>query len=343
MARAQSDPHRIYLGTKNGKVLLLELSEATSSEFLDLKLYDTKYPIFSLLATTSPSFSTATSSSDGRTITLFCGGGDRFISVAPQQQPFSSSPAAKDGAFKCIRLGPHTGWVKDLQYDSRNECLYSIGCNRIESWKAPSSGSGRNVLTRSIENSPQDGATLSSDLLCLLLVHDSNILLSGGVDGRIHIWSTSANDKYPEFSTRVHNGRVNRLALAPKSGRIFSIGHDGVICSLKIDASNYSDPIIVDCTYRIPDTPRLSSLAVLQELGPTVDLAVGTTDGKVYLVRVDIDGSTSDTTNTVIIGQDQIENEPMVNAIVGHKFTSSEASVLVGHASGLCLVSCKLS
>ena len=344
------DDKIFFLGTKKGKILQLQLEVSEDDEndgsirFLDLDIHDSKYPIFSLAVAPS-------CTSTAEVMCLFCGGGDRYISVAR---------AKKNDEFECQqRLGPHTGWIKDLQFDdssSTEQCLYSIGCNRIESWKLAHHETimFEKKMTRSIDNSPQDGATLSSDLLCLVIVksQEKNFLLSGGVDGRIHIWSTTGSHPSPDSSTRIHNGRVNRLVFSPRSDLIFSVGHDGVLCASGVVNNDDNSPCLdLKCTLHFPNSPRLSSLAVLDEADQAVDLAVGTTDGAVFFVRVNHDTKQEIPTITMdIIGQEQIANEAMINAIVGLRSSKlideesellSSCSILVGHGSGLDLVTCE--
>ena len=344
-----ADDKIFFLGTKKGKILQLQLErseddedENDSAHFLDLDIHDTKYPIFSLAVAPS-------CTSTAEVMCLFCGGGDRYISLAKSK---------KNDEFECQqRLGPHTGWVKDLQFDSSastEQCLYSIGCNRIESWKLAHHETimFEKKMTRSIDNSPQDGATLSSDLLCLVLVKDQekNFLLSGGVDGRIHIWSTTGSYPSPDSSTRIHNGRVNRMVFSPRSGLIFSVGHDGVLCASRVVNDDDDSPSLdLKCTLHFPNSPRLSSLAILDEADQAVDLAVGTTDGTLFFVRVNHDTKQEIPTTTMnIIGQEQIADEAMINAIAGLRSSKlidgsdsellSSCSILVGHGSGLDLV-----
>eukprot|EP00551_Chaetoceros_affinis_P007780 CAMPEP_0203670362 /NCGR_PEP_ID=MMETSP0090-20130426/6452_1 /ASSEMBLY_ACC=CAM_ASM_001088 /TAXON_ID=426623 /ORGANISM="Chaetoceros affinis, Strain CCMP159" /LENGTH=262 /DNA_ID=CAMNT_0050535195 /DNA_START=169 /DNA_END=954 /DNA_ORIENTATION=+ len=102
---------------------------------------------------------------------ILCGGGDRFVTIweevdeelvemnnggkqsccekktknyhndfeNDEQQynrnnPQCSSTSNKKNWSINSRLGPHTGWVKDVIYDHTNDLIYSIGCNCIEIW-----------------------------------------------------------------------------------------------------------------------------------------------------------------------------------------------------------------
>eukprot|EP00978_Attheya_sp_CCMP212_P016999 scaffold45028_cov51-Attheya_sp.AAC.1 len=157
---------------------------------------------------------------------LFCGGGDRYITV--WEKRYSSSSSSSSSSLMpewkiAARLGPHTGWVKSVVYDSNLNLLHSIGCNCIETWSRQElttnnpgetnhvndSGqdhspirridySWKHLKKRKIDSCPTNGSTLSSDLLCLCLLNpafDKNILYSGGVDGRIHKWTSSCDTK----------------------------------------------------------------------------------------------------------------------------------------------------
>ena len=189
------------------------------------------------------------------------------------------------------QLGPHTGWVKDVIYDNTHHLIYSIGCNCIEIWSYSNSikqgmkerkeMEGRKDKMEwihqqklTVDSCTQQGCTLSSDLLCLSLVlvhyhdnhdndHDTHdtflvpeLLLAGGVDGRIHIWkiikegmisSSSSSSSSSSFSTSsdtnnpqnvqfvkatsipAHNGRLNKLLFCKHIQCLISIGNDGTV------------------------------------------------------------------------------------------------------------------
>jgi hypothetical protein len=93
----------VIAGTKNGKILCSEIR--LNGSWTELQGYRSKFPVYSMALDT-----------DRAAPKLFCGGGDRYVSVW------------KQGTYE-QRPGPHTGWVKDLQYDEANRLLYSIGCN----------------------------------------------------------------------------------------------------------------------------------------------------------------------------------------------------------------------
>jgi len=169
--------------------------------------------------------------------------------------------------------------------------MYTIGCNCIETWErkvnsnnnyykdddkqASSSSSSfsspwTHIKKHMVDSSPELGCTLSSDLLCLASSHSSERsppsnknelfhLFAGGVDGRIHLWSSSStknnHDLQYQFDMATHEGRVNDL-LSVKQDNIsnknkgerillFSCGHDSKIAcrdflSLNILSKNAS-------------------------------------------------------------------------------------------------------
>ena len=253
--------------------------------------YSTKYPIYSI-AVSSPSPSSPSPSETPKPTEedrlLFCGSGDRWISV--WREKVGKSYDSNNGFEFVQKLGPHTGWVKDLVFDQHNRLLHSIGCNCIESWDcsaidnntAPMSSSIRHITKRSIENSPTLGTTLSSDLLCLCLVPTTvinddeessqlQLLVSGGVDGRIHLWfsdpttttttttissniadthgrSSVNNNKndhlmdeqkmVPIHTISAHEGRVNAILWSSAVNAIFTIGNDGVLCVFRVSSEN---------------------------------------------------------------------------------------------------------
>ena len=203
----------ILVGSKRGSLYLVNLdpdfSKISASQLLAEGESGAKpFPVYSM-------------ESDGSNA-LFCGGGDRYVSVWKGRQ----STGKKDWRMT-QRLGPHTGWVKDVVY--ANEKLFSIGCHCIETWKPDENGNWGHVSKSSIESDPKMGVTLSSDLLCLASIA-SGRLLSGGVDGRIHQWDTNTMGK-PELSLPAHCGRVNALTADSTQKILFSVGHDGCLKS----------------------------------------------------------------------------------------------------------------
>lgn len=176
---------KIFAGTKRGDLLVLEQREPFDGPSFEVaksvKVDSKTFPVYSLAS--SSEF-------------LFCGCGDRYVSVL--------NLIESEGSHE-QRLGPHTGWVKDIYYDSQSELLSSIGCNCIETWgRTPrSERSWEHLKKRSIESSPTQGSTLSSDLLCLCGAgKGKDYFYSGGVDGRIHVWSVDPSMTEPLQSRR---------------------------------------------------------------------------------------------------------------------------------------------
>jgi WD40 repeat protein len=297
----------VIAGTKNGKILCSEIR--LNGSWTELQGYKSKFPVYSMVLDT-----------DEAAPKLFCGGGDRYISVW------------KQGTYD-QRLGPHTGWVKDLQYDEVNRLLYSIGCNCIETWGYKNELSSLTHLSkRSIENSPDMGATLSSDLLCLSLL-DNGYLAAGGVDGRLHLWLPGYKVKDPVCSIRVHDGRVNALLFAPKAQLLFSTGHDGCLHTIR----STSGMLTLDTSLLIEGSPRLTAAGIINDENESVHLALGSADGWVVFVKVEIRDNESKLSH---IGAVQLRDSPMIHSLLCvPSMDSSERCLLVGHAAGLTQIS----
>ncbi len=276
-----------YVGTKRGKlkkVTIMKSSHALrddDDDDDDIAIQDihcmeenhndssqrskTPYPIFSMMSLPTTTTTKGTSD-DGRVI--LAGSGDRYFTIWEEQDAAESSWRIQE------KLGPHTGWVKDLALSSscRNEqikqegenekFIFSIGCNCIEVWKTNMLDDGArrfgHVHKLIIESSVDMGMTLSSDILCLATTssfhncitdktkkkqqEDTYWLFAGGVDGRIHRW-TICNNSFRDAEVVYapgHDGRVNALLVCHKLQVAVSIGSDGCInCwMLDIDASS---------------------------------------------------------------------------------------------------------
>jgi len=248
--RIQSRPfHDVLVGDKRGNARILRFnleddgSIAGAATLISELSHGPALPVFSLAA-------------EQETETLFVGGGDRYVSVWQKQQ--SNGELVWN---RVQRLGPHTGWVKAIATSEerrRNASpkIYSIGCNRIESWEYSrlnrNNNSDERVVWRhfdtvSIDSSPTKGAacTLSSDLLCLAQCCCTStstsqtgtyqnstvrIMAAGGVDGRIHFfWNDDENDGKlkPANVVSAHKGRINALHFDPAQQLLFSVSHDG--------------------------------------------------------------------------------------------------------------------
>jgi WD40 repeat protein len=283
----------------------------------------------------------------------------------------------------------HTGWVKDLHYDTSNDILHSIGCNCIESWKKkmPTEKDEAPLFSHwkksTIESSPTDGSTLSSDLLCLSGTrHVSNengskmdLLLAGGVDGRIHVWnSKEMGGNQPQSSLAAHDGRVNCLCFLDASQNILLSGsHDGLLkCwsmkhvphhvhdiddEQKHDMKNEAFTLELANQVNVGET-RITAIASCCSKNDDNDdmkhrrFAFGTHNGLIYtatVVKMN-DSSTSAKENSAELSiADKIElpGSPMINALccISHPdvnddcFTST--TLVIGHSLGLATVEFK--
>ncbi|MGK3747639.1 MAG: hypothetical protein ACI8RD_008135 [Bacillariaceae sp.] len=358
--------------------------------------YSTKYPIYSI-AVSSSSSSEIPSIEEDRL--LFCGSGDRWISV--WRKKVVGNNGNNNGGFEFVqRLGPHTGWVKDLVFDKRNFLLHSIGCNCIESWDcsiidnnntAPTSSFIRHVTKRTITNSPTLGSTLSSDLLCLCLVPTSDItddeesssqlqlLVSGGVDGRIHLWfsdptttattSSSSNiadthnrnymmdeqKMVPVHTISAHEGRVNSIVWSSAVNAIFTIGNDGVLCIFRVSSENgfqlqsrlkINKGISVTKEVVTPTT-RLTTVSLttnrnIQEQRKKCSLVLGSSNGDIYFVTAEITPGNGILCQLLDDLCTTIEGNPMIYSIAyceGDN-TTAPPRLLIGHATGFATLEC---
>lgn len=208
---------------------------------------------------------------------IFFGGADRYVTV--WKKDVNEIPTGGSIWKKTQKLGPHTGWVKDLVYDDHfTKRLYSIGCNCIEVWEEHCNGTATNwrhckkLMVRSSNASL--GATLSTDLLCLSSLVCSlqremiPLLVAGGVDGRIHCWDLRSksfnNERKPMIihTFPAHEGRVNVLASDASSGVLFSGSHDGSIKCWSFET--ISDPLD-DCRISEMRSALLSELKLLDD------------------------------------------------------------------------------
>jgi len=307
------DGTMLVAGTKSGQILVSTINsedvKGGPDKWIELPTdeYQPKFPVYSL-----------TFGTDGKV--LFAGNGDRFVSTWRLDN---------HGFRFSNKLGPHTGWVKAVAFHLGTQTLYSIGCNCIESWDC-SKDPIRRVSKRAIESSPDFGATLSSDLLCLCLV-DGLCLASGGVDGRIHLWSLDILQPEAYCSFPCHSGRVNAMSFSARYGLLFSIGHDGKVCASRpyTESLEWVDSFVLD------GSPRLSALCMMQENGDGCKLAMGTTDGQIIAATVEVqDGKVSLTEKSRV----QIENNPMIYSICRSRIdpdAQGRFGIYVGHATGM--------
>lgn len=337
---SSSTKNLLIAGTKNGRILFAEPNEDWGQINTDddsLKITKNRYPIYSLTSSASH---------------LFCGAGNRYISV--WSRSVEPTESGKQELFHYQQqLGPHTGWVKDLVYDNHNNLLHSIGCNCIETWDC-FAVPFQHSIKRSIESSPTMGTTLSSDLLCLCLVESQHsmhhYLLSGGVDGRIHVWASNPADLgqsniEPLCSITAHGGRVNKMLYSKAIKAILSVGNDGRLSVCRIrkfsDSKFVLEPISslpIGQHFEKPDDLRLTALSIVG--GNTNErecsVALGTSCGKVFVATLQEteDGDLDLSSHRTIT---QLEDEPLVYSLACLR-TETDRQLWVGHATGLVSV-----
>ncbi len=313
---------------------------------LESKEYKTKYPIYSM--------ATALSSFDDDY--LFCGSGDRWISV----WKLSANAISGSDAEFVQKLGPHTGWVKDIVYDEESRLLHSIGCNCVESWDCSTliqeestthkSSIIAHTTKRAIENSPTMGTTLSSDLLCLCLLPPTKssprLLVTGGVDGRILLWlsdpttfaaKTNLDGENPLHTASAHDGRVNKIVYSSTMNTIFTVGNDGLLCAFRASIEEGFEEISklkIDAKSSL----RITVASIMSGSGKQgrCYLALGSSNGELFFVKAQInpndgiDFSVQDDSIT-------LEDGSMVYSMISEK-GSDRSRLWVGHASGLAAV-----
>ena len=284
--------------------------------------YRSKFPVYSIAF--------AGERDDGDEF-FFAGAGDRFVSVWRRREKEERG----DSSFEFVRtLGPHTGWVKALAYGGDANTLYSIGCNCIESWDVSHVRDDvRHISKRTIENSPSMGSTLSGDLLSLCLI-DGICLVSGGVDGRMHCWSLDPTVTKPFFTGRSHDGRVNAIVHHTPLGLIFSVGHDGMLLASILTTSG-GGGMETKAAFEVDGAPRLSALCIVDESPGGCQLGLGSTDGRVVIVRV------TASEDDISIAEEyrlEVDGNPMIYSVCKSPARTIGAfgpSILVGHAKGL--------
>ncbi len=308
------DGTTLVAGTKTGSILVsslrsnkIDVIQNLSWEQLEADEYDPKFPMFSLA-----------SSRDDESEMIFAGNGDRFVSIWRRD--------SNDFSFLCT-LGPHTGWVKDIAYRKSTATLFSIGCNCIESWDCWKA-EWNHLSKRKIENSPEMGSTLSSDLLSLCLIDDL-CLVSGGVDGRMHLWSLDTLEIKPFFSCRSHDGRVNAMAFSAPLGFIFSVGHDGALVISEFQVGRLKTTLVVS----VKGKPRLSTLCIIHEDLLGCRLALGTTCGQIIVMTAKV---RQDNVSVVEENRIAIEDQAMIYTL---RSCPIRRSILAGHAKGLVEIS----
>jgi WD40 repeat protein len=281
---------------------------------------------------------------------VFCGGGDRYIQVL--------EATGEDNWQTRQKLGPHTGWVKALALDRSHHqpCywLHSIGCNCIETWAWDESKTQWiHARKRSIESCPKQGSTLSSDLLCL--AHWQSWLCSGGVDGRIHVWSSDPKlAAQPLLSIAAHQGRVNAMAAIPLLGNsdgscmLLTCGHDGELQCRLLNEDKERLPVLMElpnACIRVLDEQgnpmRVSAVACALKDDTTARVFLGTTTGVLVAAVLSADNGWSrcrliEGSKVQIL---DIDGPVSINAIVIPQLSQMDGrAAIIGHSKGLSVV-----
>ena len=320
-----STTRTLFGGTKRGLVLQYRLDDVDKSVVL-IKEYQT--PVFNRF----PIYSMISRETNNGITELFCAGGDRYISVWQL--------STNNLEFK-QRLGPHTGWVKDVALDSQRGLLYSIGCNCIETWGLTETMEKEcyHVSTRSVKSSPQEGSTLSSDVLCMAMQGDESCLYVGGVDGRIHVWSSDVSIQHPLQSVSASDGRINVLILAKLSRLLFSTGHGGYVqCRMVSDGGLISSQECgsIKLVSSTGSKVRVTAATMIAENHMGAIIVLGTSAGGLHLIKAIIDADEVALTEDHSIKMPEIGTNSQINSIVRiGDVDSTQCSLLVGHSTGM--------
>lgn len=246
---------------------------------------------------------------------LFSGAGDRYVSVWEKE---GKNWICSD------TLGPHTGWVRDLLYDRKSGRLHSIGCNCIETWTLSEAGVWEHWEKSKIESSPLDGATLSSDLLCLSAFQEP-YFLAGGVDGRLHVWN-SAKIGSPIRSHSAHNGRVNDITYS-SSGFIFSAGNDGKVLCWQSVSENFDFKLVT--SFEVENS-RITCLWASDKVGDLNEfIFCGTNHGEVVLLALADGGGKLSPISTF-----QLIQQPIIHCFCVDE-QDKDFNLWIGHSNGL--------
>ena len=257
---------------------------------------------------------------------VFSGAGNRYVSVWEKDKD--------DGKhWSCLeKLGPHTGWVRSVLYKEYTGRLHSIGCNCIESWcQMTDSGKWEHWKKSTIESSPSDGATLSSDLLCLCPMDDDTpYFVAGGVDGRLHVWNSHTMDA-PLFSTAaVHDGRVNAMNYSKKSGLLFTAGNDGTIRCWNCRVQEQCMEMVGE--FNVGQDSRVTCIWVDDFGGSQDHIFCGTNAGEVLLSSLRNKSVPWKLATTF-----QLAGRPIVNSLCIQKDAQGKPNLWIGHSKGLSI------
>ena len=317
---------RVLVGTKRGALKELRIDRPpnrkrsidgwTARDIVDTSAVALKpYPIYSMLEL------------GGRVLT---GGGDRYVTVWNETSPGRLSISQ--------RLGPHTGWVKDLAAVATpggDKMLCSIGCNCVEVW-SNEAGRFEHVTKLQVDSSVESGCTLSSDLLCLeaCTANGMSYLLAGGVDGRIHCWSLDGREFRKEWAASCHDDRVNDLVLLEEMNLLVTVGNDGFVKCHEMESSLRRPFHGLASSYHIDS--RISCISVIREVKGEVYIVVGTAGGSAVRFKIARDsrgGVEISNENSEIV----LVREPPSKQVTVHALSAFGEAVFVGHSNGLSL------
>ena len=202
-------------------------------------------------------------------------------------------------------------------------------------------------MKRSIESSPNLGATLSSDLLCLCLDKRDNgcYLYSGGVDGRIHLWY--GDEREPRISFAAHNGRVNSLVIINQLELLISSGHDGKVKCWDV-SRNYDEECCNEqkeiMSIELLDQ-RILTMECMNNLNEdqAAKIILGTSSGELYTLAIlqNINGTLSmilDETKILIKSEDICQSIHDLGIIPMSRKEEYAQRIVVAHADGLTMV-----
>jgi len=285
---------------------------------------------------------------------LFAGGGDRYVSVWKRPEMHDHGGCTR--WMRTQRLGPHTGWVKDILFAAGDEQLVrSIGCNCIETWSKATGGDNDDESNWthnskvSLESSPALGSTLSSDLLCLCQ-YQHGMFFAGGVDGRINLWGSSSSGARKETivaTVAAHGGRVNALVYEPRHGVLFSGSHDGTVKCWSVrsfaDDKGAVPSISLISEVLAGEGVRITSLACWPSTR-WVSVFYGTQKGTVGVATYNVEDDGEAGRISSLEGIDttalKLPGDPSTNAlsVFPSATSSSRCRILVGHFFGASLL-----
>lgn len=156
-----------------------------------------KRPVFSLAGDTD----TAKDGSN-RVYCARTGGENDILSWEPPKTGFNPR----------VVLGPHGGWVRDLQ--SYGRWMFSCDCNTLRQWD----------LSWTNPRHIRDVSLFKGDIRSIAVGGDK--VFVGVTDGTIRSWTIAQNGELVESATcRAHEGRINSIVW--DDGVLYSAGNDG--------------------------------------------------------------------------------------------------------------------